>query len=40
MGGERIETLNPSIRKLDRQKNRVCKVRRAGKLDQDGRAQA
>jgi hypothetical protein len=24
----------------DRHKNRVCEVRRAGKLDQDGQAQA
>jgi hypothetical protein len=40
MGGEIIETLYPSIRKHDRHKNRVCKVRRAGKLDQDGQAQA
>jgi hypothetical protein len=35
MGGERTETVYPSIRKLDRQKKSVCEVRRAARLDQD-----
>jgi hypothetical protein len=37
MGGGRIET--PLLRKLDRKKNRVCEVGRAGKLDENQRAQ-